>query len=209
MAALGSVVQLLSVSNGLRVEPRSPKLGPSSGVTSAAFVSLRGSPLSPNVPASRKHSSIHSGQLSRTAVGPARAALIEPDGGTLVDLIVPEGERAAKVAEAETLPKIHITKIDLEWIHVVSEGWASPLRGFMRQAEYLQALHFNVMRAADGTLFNMSIPIVLAIDDAQKESIGSQTAVTLVGPSGKAVAILRKCVSNLWLLGMFFITVGH
>lgn len=40
--------------------------------------------------------------------------------------------------EAETLPALEITKIDLQWVQVLSEGWASPLRGFMREREYLQ-----------------------------------------------------------------------
>lgn len=123
---------------------------------------------------------------------PPRAALIEPDGGALVEVVVPPGERAAKAAEAKGLPHLTITRMDLEWVHVVSEGWASPLSGFMRQAEYLQALHFNCLRLPDGSLVNMSIPIVLAIDDAQKDSLGLSSSVTLVGPRGNLVAILRN-----------------
>jgi 3'-phosphoadenosine 5'-phosphosulfate synthase len=188
MAAAVGVVGLLPVSSALREQFRSAVAAPSSASTSLAFVSLRGSPLL-ETSASRKQSRAHRRQQSSPGV---KAALIEPDGGVLVDLIVPAEEREAKIAEAETLPQIHITKIDLEWVHVVSEGWASPLRGFMRQAEYLQALHFNAWRLEDGSLVNMSIPIVLAIDEAQKQDIGSQTAVTLVGPSGKPIAILRK-----------------
>lgn len=126
------------------------------------------------------------------ASGVARAGLISPDGGVLVDLIVPEKDRSAKNSEASGLPRINITRIDLEWVHVVSEGWASPLRGFMRQDQYLQALHFNSLRMPDGTLVNMSVPIVLAIDDSQKEAISGASAVTLVGPLQNQVAILRK-----------------
>eukprot|EP00249_Psilotum_nudum_P017677 c26436_g1_i1 orf=122-1555(+) len=128
---------------------------------------------------------------SATSMG-AKRGLIVPDGGTLVDLIVPENERAVKMAEAVCLPHLRISRIDLEWVHVVSEGWASPLKGFMRQAEYLQALHFNCLRLHDGSLVNMSIPIVLAIEDKQRESIGSSNAVSLLGPCGKLVAILQK-----------------
>eukprot|EP00249_Psilotum_nudum_P020423 c27697_g1_i1 orf=420-1895(-) len=122
----------------------------------------------------------------------ATSSLIAPDGGTLVELIVPESQRTAAIAEATCLPQIRITRIDLEWVHVVSEGWASPLKGFMRQVEYLQALHFNFLRLKDGSIVNMSIPIVLAIDDKQKETIGSSNAVSLIGLSGKLVAILRN-----------------
>uniref|UniRef100_A0A1D1YVP3 sulfate adenylyltransferase n=1 Tax=Anthurium amnicola TaxID=1678845 RepID=A0A1D1YVP3_9ARAE len=130
-----------------------------------------------------------------TASSPApavRSSLIEPDGGALVDLVVPREERAARRAEAAGLPRVGIGAIDLEWVHVVGEGWASPLRGFMREEEYLQSLHFNSFRLDDGSVVNMSLPIVLAIGDAEKEAIGESPDVTLVAPGGDLVAILRR-----------------
>ena len=125
---------------------------------------------------------------------PIKSSLIEPDGGKLVDLVVPETDWASRVLEAQALPKVSLTKIDLEWVHVISEGWASPLRGFMREDEYLQSLHFNSLRTKDGSVVNMSLPIVLAIDDETKERIGSSTNVGLVGPNGDLIAILRRSV---------------
>ena len=41
-------------------------------------------------------------------------------------------------AEAKDLPFVDITELDLQWTQVLSEGWASPLSGFMREKEYLQ-----------------------------------------------------------------------
>ncbi|KAL3505384.1 hypothetical protein ACH5RR_035225 [Cinchona calisaya] len=124
--------------------------------------------------------------------GSVRSSLIEPDGGSLVDLVVPESQRAAKVSEAESMVKVKLTKIDLEWVHVISEGWASPLKGFMREDEYLQSLHFNSLRMKDGSVVNMSLPIVLAIDDETKENIGGLNDVALVGPNDTLVGILRS-----------------
>lgn len=121
-----------------------------------------------------------------------KSSLIEPDGGAVVDLVVPESKRAAKIAEAEALPKVKLSKIDVEWVHVVSEGWASPLKGFMREDEYLQSLHFNCLRMKDGSLVNMSLPIVLAIDDEVKAQIGGSASVALVGPHGDLLAILSR-----------------
>lgn len=120
------------------------------------------------------------------------SSLIEADGGSLVDLVVPEGRRAAVVSEADPLPKVKLTKIDVEWVHVISEGWASPLRGFMREDEYLQSLHFNSLRLGNGTVVNMSIPIVLSIDDEAKERIGGSKDIGLVGHGGDLIAILRS-----------------
>lgn len=121
-----------------------------------------------------------------------KSSLIDPDGGPLVDLVVPENERELKRAEAESLPKLKLTQIDLEWVHVISEGWANPLKGFMREDEYLQSLHFNFLRLDDGGIVNMSLPIVLAIHDNDKDMIGSSTDVGLVSPAGNLVAILRS-----------------
>lgn len=121
-----------------------------------------------------------------------KSSLIDPDGGSLVDLVVPEKNRVLKATEAESMPKVKLRKIDLEWVHVLSEGWASPLRGFMRESEYLQSLHFNCLRIGDGSVVNMSLPIVLAIGDEAKEGIGGAEDVGLVGPDGDLVAILRS-----------------
>ncbi|PKA48813.1 ATP-sulfurylase 3, chloroplastic [Apostasia shenzhenica] len=127
--------------------------------------------------------------------GRVRCGLIEPDGGKLVELVAPAGpEREAirrEAAPAGGLPRIKLSQIDLEWLHVLSEGWASPLRGFMKEAEFLQTLHFNCLRMADGSVVNMSVPIVLAIDDAQKRVIEGRDRVVLVDADEKPVAILK------------------
>ncbi|PSR99602.1 ATP sulfurylase [Actinidia chinensis var. chinensis] len=119
-----------------------------------------------------------------------KSSLIDPDGGSLVDLLVKESERDLKAREAESMPRVTLTRIDLEWVHVLSEGWASPLRGFMREDEYLQSLHFNCLRMKDGSLVNMSLPIVLAIGDEARERIGASSNVALAGPDGDLVGIL-------------------
>ncbi|KAH0852910.1 hypothetical protein HID58_090747 [Brassica napus] len=63
-------------------------------------------------------------------------------------------------------------------------------RRLMRESEFLQTLHFNSLRLDDGSVVNMSVPIVLAIDDEQKASIGESKRVALVGSDGNPVAIL-------------------
>ncbi|CAL2224892.1 unnamed protein product [Prunus armeniaca] len=118
-------------------------------------------------------------------------ALIEPDGGKLVELFVKESKKGEKKREAASLPRVKLSRIDLQWVHVISEGWSSPLRGFMRESEFLQTLHFNSLRLEDGSVVNMSVPIVLAIDDAQKRLIGESTRVALVDSDNNLIAILK------------------
>lgn len=121
-----------------------------------------------------------------------RSALIEPDGGRLAELFVEKSQREVKKREAASLPRIKLSRIDLQWVHVLSEGWASPLSGFMRESEFLQTLHFNSLRLEDGSVVNMSVPIVLAIDDSQKHRVGDSTSVALVDSADNTVAILNK-----------------
>lgn len=118
--------------------------------------------------------------------------LIDPDGGKLVSLFVDSSQKELKKRQALSLPRIGLTRIDLEWVHVLSEGWASPLKGFMRESEFLQTLHFNALRIENGAVVNMSVPIVLAVDDEQKGRIGESTKVALVDDSDNTVAILSK-----------------
>ena len=52
-------------------------------------------------------------------------------------------------AEAESLPSVNINTVDLQWVQVLAEGWASPLKGFMTEREYLQVFK------KDLTIFNI------------------------------------------------------
>ncbi|XP_048484833.1 bifunctional 3'-phosphoadenosine 5'-phosphosulfate synthase isoform X1 [Plutella xylostella] len=92
--------------------------------------------------------------------------------------------------EAARLPQINITTLDLQWVQVLSEGWAYPLKGFMRENEYLQSLHFNCITTSDGERVNQSVPIVLPVQTAEKERLQGAEAIALTY-NGKSVAILR------------------
>ena len=93
--------------------------------------------------------------------------------------------------EADSLPSVEITTLDMQWLQVLSEGWASPLTGFMREEEFLQCQHFNCL-LTDG-VSNQSIPIVLPVSTQDKENImnANKSAFTLKY-HGKSMAILRN-----------------
>uniref|UniRef100_A0A4W3K5W5 3'-phosphoadenosine 5'-phosphosulfate synthase 2a n=1 Tax=Callorhinchus milii TaxID=7868 RepID=A0A4W3K5W5_CALMI len=105
------------------------------------------------------------------------------------ELFVPENKLDLAQAEAESLPKLQITKLDLQWVQVLAEGWATPLSGFMREREFLQAMHFGTL--LDGGVINMTIPIVLPITTEDKERLAGCTGFTLMY-SGRKVAILQN-----------------
>lgn len=95
--------------------------------------------------------------------------------------------------EAESLPTLSINTVELQWVQVLSEGWAYPLRGFMREDEYLQSLHFNTLQSDLDVSYreNQSVPIVLSASTEDKKRLEDVPAFTLQY-EGQAVAILRR-----------------
>ncbi|GKY90748.1 hypothetical protein MPSEU_000047700 [Mayamaea pseudoterrestris] len=143
--------------------------------------------------------------------------LPNPDGDEIVDLHVPDALKEERRLEAATLPKVLISDIELNWLQTIGEGWASPLKGFMREGTLLETLHFNSIlvdpfnltgnagrhtRQSDLTHFtprpapdrvSMSVPITLSCTSYTKDAIESsgKRAVALVTQMGQTVAILR------------------
>lgn len=93
------------------------------------------------------------------------------------------------VEEAAGLPALDITDLDLQWVQVLSEGWATPLTGFMRESEYLQSQHFGCH--LEGGVTNQSIPIVLPVTTQDKERLEDAESIALRW-NGKVYAILRQ-----------------
>lgn len=65
------------------------------------------------------------------------------------ELYVPRDELEKYKEEAEQLKSMNINTVDMQWVQVLAEGWASPLNGFMKERQYLQALHFNCFQDCD------------------------------------------------------------
>ncbi|KYM92540.1 Bifunctional 3'-phosphoadenosine 5'-phosphosulfate synthase [Atta colombica] len=92
--------------------------------------------------------------------------------------------------EIKTLPIVEIGKLDVQWLQVLAEGWAAPLKGFMRENEYLQVQHFNCLYE-NGISINQSIPIVLAVSTSDKERCFDAIALIL-RYQDKDLAVLRN-----------------
>ncbi|XP_056675063.1 bifunctional 3'-phosphoadenosine 5'-phosphosulfate synthase 2 isoform X2 [Monodelphis domestica] len=104
------------------------------------------------------------------------------------ELFVPENKVNAVRAKAEKLPSLPITKLDLQWVQVLSEGWATPLKGFMREKEFLQVMHFDTL--LDDGVINLSIPIALPLSEEDKQRLQGSSEFALEY-EGRKVAILR------------------
>ncbi|GIY62678.1 hypothetical protein CDAR_9111 [Caerostris darwini] len=93
------------------------------------------------------------------------------------ELFVMKSQVQRAKAEAESLPSVEISHVDLQWVQILAEGWATPLKGFMREREYLQCLHFGCL--LDGGVTNQSVPIVLPISTEDKERLNDVSAFAL------------------------------
>ncbi|XP_037936322.1 bifunctional 3'-phosphoadenosine 5'-phosphosulfate synthase-like isoform X2 [Teleopsis dalmanni] len=114
------------------------------------------------------------------------------DINQLPELFIDSSRTEAALHEIKSLKTIPITKIELQWLQILSEGWAYPLKGFMREQEYLQTLHFNSILTEDGAFReNQSVPIVLSVSADAKEKLDGVSALALTY-NDKAIAILRK-----------------
>lgn len=56
------------------------------------------------------------------------------------ELFVPDGQLYKIHKDVHNLPRIELTVVDLQWLQVLSEGWATPLSGFMKEDELLQVM---------------------------------------------------------------------
>lgn len=87
-----------------------------------------------------------------------------------------ENQHEARI-RAQKLPSLEVSQIDLQWIQVLSEGWATPLYGFMREKEYLQCLFFGSL--INENVHNQSIPIVLPVSDEDNNRLQHEKSITL------------------------------
>jgi sulfate adenylyltransferase len=115
----------------------------------------------------------------------AAASLIAPYGGALVDLMAQDEARLAALDRATSLPSIRLSPRSTCDLELLATGAFSPLKGFMRQADYERVL--EEMRLTDGTLF--PVPITLPVMPGDAVRLGAEIA--LRGPTNQVLAVMR------------------
>jgi sulfate adenylyltransferase len=114
----------------------------------------------------------------------AKANLITPYGGKLVDLVLTGKEREEALAQAAKLPSIKISMRNLCDLELIATGGFSPLTTFMGKADYDRVL--REMRLADGTFF--PLPITLTADPAELPIVGED--IVLRNANNDVIAIM-------------------
>lgn len=99
--------------------------------------------------------------------------LIDPCGGQLVNLLVPDEASAEVKAYASTLPSLQLSERSMCDLELLAIGGFSPLDGFMRPADHQRVL--DEMRLANGHLF--PIPIALPVETDHAPRLGTDVAL--------------------------------
>jgi len=115
-----------------------------------------------------------------------------PYGGELVNLIAAPGRVAQLHAESKSWLSWDLTPRQLCDLELLLTGGFSPLRGFMRRADYESTC--SRMRLADGRLW--PVPIVLDVAEEFARSIGKGSTIALRESEGVMLAALH--VEEVW-----------
>src|SRR5512133_1879216 len=101
-------------------------------------------------------------------------SLIEPHGGTLVNLLVDEARSAELRAASREWPSWDLTPRQLCDLELLLSGGFSPLRGFMDQATYESVR--DRARLPNGTLWPIPITLDVTPEFADKLRPGDTLA---------------------------------
>ena len=101
--------------------------------------------------------------------------LTSPHGGELVDLIATADRKKELQAASKDFPSWDLTPRQLCDLELLMNGGFSPLRGFMKKADY-ESVCKN-MRLADNTLWPMPITLDLPEEFAGKLAVGGKLAL--------------------------------
>ena len=111
-----------------------------------------------------------------------KGQLIEPCGGSLVDLTIAPEELPEALERAKSLPSVRLTERALCDLELLATGAFSPLERFMGAEDYTGVV--EEMRLADGHLF--PIPVTLPVDELVK----LDSEVALLDARNEIVAVM-------------------
>ena len=118
--------------------------------------------------------------------------IVEPHGGTLVNLLVDLKRQNILKDVAFNLPDITLNDRQLCDLELLANGAFSPLTGFMTQTDYESVL--DRMQLQNGILW--PIPICLDISKTKAKSLEAGQSVTLRDPEGFLLAIME--IEDIW-----------
>ena len=118
--------------------------------------------------------------------------LIEPHGGSLIDIVVPE-ERAEELKSwSRDWPSIDLNSRQICDFELIATGGFSPLNGFLSLSDYQRVC--EEMRLIDGTLW----PMPVTLDVSEEVAAGLETGSSLALRDPEGVMLGRLHVEEIW-----------
>ncbi len=118
--------------------------------------------------------------------------LIEPHGGTLCELIVPENQKIEWQKKAVDFKDCTLNPRQLCDLELLMNGGFSPLKGFLNKNDYESVIENN--RLADGTVW--PIPITLDVSEKIASDLKKDSYLALRDEEGVLLAVLA--VEDVW-----------
>ncbi|MEG9296755.1 sulfate adenylyltransferase [Mangrovibacillus sp. Mu-81] len=112
--------------------------------------------------------------------------MITPHGGILIDRVAVDEKRTHLLKISESLYSIKLDTWSLSDLVLISIGAFSPLKGFMKQKDYLQVL--KEMRLSSGEIW--SLPINLSVSKEIKEQLSIGQTISLTGEDGVVYGLM-------------------
>ncbi len=111
----------------------------------------------------------------------------QPHGGKLINRLAAP-ERAAELeAQARALPVVALNAFELSDLEMLAIGGFSPLEGFMTRPDLESVVRHQ--RLASGLAW--SLPVTLAVSEAQARELSARGRAALAAPDGERLALLE------------------
>ncbi|MCC2687103.1 MAG: sat, partial [Paenibacillaceae bacterium] len=102
--------------------------------------------------------------------------LIEPHGGSLINLELTGEEREEALNEARNLPKVVLNGWSLSDLQMIGTGVFSPLTGFASQADWESVL--DTMHLTTGEVWTIPVTLAVSAQVAARLNIDERVALT-------------------------------
>ena len=112
---------------------------------------------------------------------------IAPHGGTLINRLVSDQQKAEFLSKADFLPQVTLDDRALSDLVMIAIGGFSPLYGFMGKADYEPVV--TDMRLSSGLPW--SVPVTLSVSEDVAAPLTEGTLVRLNDRTGRYVGVLE------------------
>jgi sulfate adenylyltransferase len=105
----------------------------------------------------------------------ARSSLVPPHGGTLVECLATGAEAEEMAARSGSLPSVALDTGELLDLELIASGGASPVRGFLGQADHRSVLEHRSI--ASGALFPLPLTVAVPVERLGAMRPGTEVAL--------------------------------